>query len=164
MEFYTHSEMVADLEKINRSIAISGWKPNAILGISRGGLIPAVHLSHYWDVPLETCQVSLRDEKHIDRTNKLMPLTIFNLLEMSKNILVVDDICDSGKTFEYIYNYYAKFWCDNEYAKTLMFKHFKTAALIHNEGQNVFQTDYYGKKINKYEDDTWINFPWEFSY
>ena len=99
--------MVADLEKINRSIAISGWKPNAILGISRGGLIPAVHLSHYWDVPLETCQVSLRDEKHIDRTNKLMPLTIFNLLEMSKNILVVDDICDSGKTFEYIYNYYA---------------------------------------------------------
>ena len=50
---------------------------DAIIGIQRGGLIPAVLLSHKLNMPMHTVQFSLRDHKHV----------------------VVDDINDSGETF-----------------------------------------------------------------
>jgi hypoxanthine phosphoribosyltransferase len=50
-----------------------------IVGVPRGGLIPAVSLSHILDIPMTTIQ----DE------------AIF-----SSNVLFVDDVCHSGETFK----------------------------------------------------------------
>jgi len=49
--------------KLARDILISGWKPDYIIGITRGGCLPAVMLSHYLDVPMQTLKVSLRDHQ-----------------------------------------------------------------------------------------------------
>jgi hypoxanthine phosphoribosyltransferase len=59
--------------------------PKYITGLPRGGLIPAVLLSHMLDIPF----VSLENIKSIH----------------PKSVLIVDDIADSGKTLER-YNQY----------------------------------------------------------
>ena len=42
-------EMISDIAmKMHRD----NWKPDYIVGLTRGGLIPAVYLSHYLDVPM----------------------------------------------------------------------------------------------------------------
>ena len=40
--------------RIARDIAITNWRPDYVVGLTRGGLIPAVLLSHYFDVPMHT--------------------------------------------------------------------------------------------------------------
>ena len=46
-----HHKTESLVSKIAREIAIGDWKPDYIVGLTRGGLIPAVMLSHYLDVP-----------------------------------------------------------------------------------------------------------------
>ena len=130
--------MYNDLAKINREIALSRWTPELVVGINRGGLVPAVHISHYWDVEMVPVSLSLRDFKGR------------NLPELpNKNILIVDDIVDSGDTLLEIIKHYQNL-------------NIRTAALIYNEGQKCHSPTYYGKVINKFEKDVWITFPWEF--
>jgi len=57
----TNRELKKLVNKICRDIANSGWRPHYIVGISRGGLVPAVMISHYLNVPMKPLQVSLRD-------------------------------------------------------------------------------------------------------
>ena len=71
--FHQSCITLADIMVKNR------FKPHFIYGIPRGGLIPATIISHYLDIPL-----------------------ISTIDNYSKNILVVDEICESGKTIETI--------------------------------------------------------------
>ena len=116
----------------------SSFKPTHIVGIARGGLIPAVILSHSLNIPMEVIGVSFRDNKATHHT-KLKPIK-------DANYLIVDDINDSGTTFSVV---------------SQIFKNrrlnFTTAALI-NKKSSSFSVDFYGEMF--YYDD-WINFPWE---
>jgi hypoxanthine phosphoribosyltransferase len=38
--------------KLCRDIVLSGWRPDYIVGLTRGGLVPAVMISHYLNVPM----------------------------------------------------------------------------------------------------------------
>ena len=42
------------MNKIIREVNLYGFKPDMIVGVQRGGLIPAVQLSHYYEAPLQT--------------------------------------------------------------------------------------------------------------
>lgn len=68
-ELQEHVKLIAD------SVRTDGFKPTGIYGMPRGGLVPAVILSHELDVPL--------------------------LLAPCKGCLVVDDIADSGVTLQH---------------------------------------------------------------
>lgn len=74
---------------------------NRIIGLSRGGLLPAVILSHLLDVPMTAVAYSSQqgngDNKN--HTNALPEID-------ESNILVVDDIIDSGYTMKEIINHY----------------------------------------------------------
>ena len=78
---------------INRQLLHDKWIPEVILGISRGGLYQAVLLSQYLNRPLLPICYHTRDFSDI--VNTLIPSD----LSQYNNLLVVDDICDSGKTF-----------------------------------------------------------------
>ena len=43
--------------KICRDVSNSGWRPDYIVGITRGGLIPAVMISHYLGVQIGRAHV-----------------------------------------------------------------------------------------------------------
>jgi len=119
----------------NRS---SNFKPTHIVGIARGGLIPAVMLSHQLNLPMETLGVSFRDNKATHHT-KFKPID-------DARYLIVDDINDSGTTFKVVSDIFRN--------RRLVFA---TAALINKEKSD-FSVDFYGEMF--YYDD-WINFPWE---
>jgi len=116
----------------------SNFKPTHIVGIARGGLIPAVMLSHQLNLPMETLGVSFRDNKATHHT-KFKPVK-------DARYLIVDDINDSGTTFKVVSDIFKN--------RRLTFA---TAALVNKEKSD-FSVDFYGEMF--YYDD-WITFPWE---
>ena len=49
------------VESICKQIKKSNWRPSCVVGITRGGLLPAVMISHYFDVKMYSLDISLRD-------------------------------------------------------------------------------------------------------
>ena len=91
----TNNDFTALIAKLCRDITNSGWRPDYIVGITRGGLLPAVMISHYFNVRCETLKVTLRDGAEDEcESNLWMAEDAF----AGKNILIVDDINDTGAT------------------------------------------------------------------
>lgn len=182
-------EMTGLVNKIARDIHLSEWRPDYIVGLTRGGLIPAVMLSHYLDVPMWTLNVSLRDgdggesnlwmakdalgnETSIEVSDEEDIGSVLDaassLLEMPeapgyKNILIVDDINDTGATFNWIINDW-KSSClpDHPSWEHVWNMNVKFAVLVDNQSSNCeVAMDYSGMEVNKAEEDVWIDFPWE---
>lgn len=123
------------------------WSPDFIIGLSRGGTIPATIFSHMFSVPTRILQASFRDFPGQDD----MEVFFSWANTANKNVLVVDDINDTGKTLEYVKNTYNNWIIPGKV---------RFATLIHNYASN-FSVDYYGKMIDKSEHDVWVTFPWE---
>jgi len=90
-----------------------------IFAVLRGGLPIGTHLSNYLNIDLIT--------SHEDY-----------LKEDPKNILVVDDLCDSGKTFE-------------KYKKSIL-------ACLFIKPRRIITPDIY---IRELANNIWVVFPWE---
>lgn len=150
------------VNKICRDIVISDWRPDYIVGLSRGGLMPAVMISHYLNVPMRPLQVSLRDGG--DCVSDLgMAEDAFGHLGNLNNILIVDDINDTGATFNWI----MKDWpsgCfpDDPAWEEVWNDNVRFAVIVDNLSSKCeAPMDYVGKEINKAENDVWVDFPWE---
>jgi len=122
------------------------WKPDYIVGITRGGNVPATIMSNILDVPCEALKVSLRDDSRLQDD--------FWLKEhiTDKNILIVDDINDTGATFKWIW--------DN-WQLSLQEHNVKFATLTENLPSIFGQVSYYCHEVNKTEEDVWLVYPWE---
>ena len=59
--YYTDQHIKAFVQKIIFNMNTDGFKPDYVVGLTRGGLIPAVLLSEYTEIPMQTLKVSLRD-------------------------------------------------------------------------------------------------------
>lgn len=120
----------------------------AVMGLSRGGLIPGVIISHLMGIPMITVDYSSTkgEGDNKGKTNILPPLP-----EDVNNILVVDDICDSGHTMNEVIAYYNKTMVDD-------FVELDSAALYHKMG-SVHIPDFSWQSIPV--DAPWIIFPWE---
>ena len=95
---------------IVQQIYSSNWQPDYIVGITRGGLTPATMLSHYLKTTMYTLDVRLRDgtnpETNMQMARDAVGINISNfsyeeVIEPRK-ILIIDDINDSGATFNWI--------------------------------------------------------------
>ena len=141
--YFTNIQMRNALIQIEDQMVHSNWIPDIVLGINRGGCIPGVYLSHRLKRPHEVLDVRLRD--HTATPN----LDVLEKLAQKQNkILIIDDINDTGATFQYILDKFGKP------------KNIKFAAVINNKPSPV-QMDYRGYEINKDENPQWIVFPWE---
>jgi|LauGreDrversion4_2_1035121.scaffolds.fasta_scaffold761772_2 hypoxanthine phosphoribosyltransferase len=108
------------INRIIASINSSEIKINAVGGLPRGGLIPAVMLSHRLGIPFVS-------QAQIQTT--------------IGNILIVDDICDSGKTL-----------------KRFKFEENIYTATLHWKQSSEYQPNYFWEIA--YENE-WIVYPWE---
>jgi hypoxanthine phosphoribosyltransferase len=136
--------------KICRDIERSSWQPDRIVGIGRGGLTPAVLMSHWFGVPMVSLDVSLRDSG-MTQSNTWLPEDVM----AGVNTLIVDDINDSGATFAWIRNDWQLCASGIPWHHTVRF-----ASVVHNLA-SLQISDYSGMEINKTEDPCWIFFPWE---
>lgn len=169
-----YKECQSLVSKICRDVMLSGWRPDYIVGITRGGLTPAVLISQYLNVKMETLKVSLRDSDSAPERNLWMAEDAFGYngdtydgdpaaSTRGKNILIVDDINDSGATFNYIMEDWPSgcFPSDTRW-DTIWNNNVRFAVLVDNLSSKCnTKMDYVGFEINKAEKDVWIDFPWE---
>lgn len=154
------------VQNICRDMSLCTWRPDYVVGITRGGLLPAVMISHYFDVPMHTLKVSLRDDINCaGESNLWMAEDAFGYnMDNPKNILIVDDINDSGATLNWIMTDWRNScqpfdlkWEDYVWNSNVRF-----AVVIDNLASKCsVGMDYCGMEINKAENDVWIDFPYE---
>lgn len=146
--YYTNEDLLKGVNKIARQMVNQQLTPDIVVGVLRGGVIPAVYLSHWFSCPMMAIEWSTRD----NAVGQSIDDKIIQDVKMNKTVLIVDDICDSGLTLRQIYDYI------NERAYPEMLK---SAVLHYNIGQDVFEPDFYHLEINKVEDPRWVVYEWE---
>jgi hypoxanthine phosphoribosyltransferase len=128
-----------DINPIICSLAdkIKKYKPTMIAGIARGGLTPAVMLSHYLNIPMESILWQTRDGG-TKEDNEVVAAAI----GAGVPVVFIDDINDSGTTMTQIKDHYGNgiFVC------------------LVEKKQSEFTCDHAGMITDT---DRWINFPWE---
>jgi hypoxanthine phosphoribosyltransferase len=148
----------------------SNWRPDYIVGITRGGLTPATMLSHYLKTNMYTLDVRLRDGGDPE-TNMQMATDAVGIDSSSftyeevidpRNILIVDDINDSGATFNWIKQDWENAGIPGRVPwKSVWGSNVRFASLVNNEGSSFKNISYSSLIINKTESPSWIVFPWE---
>lgn len=144
----------------------SAWRTDYVIGISRGGLVPALLVSQYLNVPLHVLHVSLRDSNRTSESNLWMAEDAFGTMKQGrnkrKNILIVDDINDTGATFNWIKTDWRAGCFPNDEVTwgNIWEGNVRSAVLVENLDSS-FKTCYNAIEVNKAENDVWINFPWE---
>jgi uncharacterized protein len=157
--YYSWQDVEHQVQDILRQITNSNWRPDYVVGLTRGGLVPANLISQYLAVPMECLKVSLRDNASQSESNLWMAEDAYH----EKKILIVDDINDSGATLNWI----KKDWQSGCFPKDKQWKkvwgnNVRVATLVDNESSaSKLNVSYSAVDLNKAEEDSWIVFPWE---
>lgn len=141
---------------IIQQIARSAWRPDIIVGLSRGGLVPAVMLSHYYGAAMWPLKVSLRDDEHVQDSSWMAKLA-----HEGSHILIVDDINDTGATLQLIKDSWQNVVGNSVVWDVIWKTNVRVAVLVNNLSSQFDYTMHHGIEINKAEDDVWVVFPWE---
>lgn len=150
---YSYNDYIAGIKNIVSQIKAQTWEPDFIIGIARGGAIPAVHLSHQLKKPVSMLNWSSRDSLLVNGNESLT--WIADDINCGKRILLVDDIVDGGDTIRQVLDD----WQSHTRQK-LVTENIKIAALFYNEAQPT-EVDFFDRRINRDEDRRWVVFPWE---
>jgi len=116
-----------------------------IIGIGRGGLIPATMLAYKLNKKVLAFGVNTYNDQVQEDNYYLYQQP--KLLKSKSKYLVVDDICDSGNTF----NIFKKQYEHNELHT------FEYAALFAKD-KSSHMIDYYGLSVSE---GIWLDFAWE---
>ena len=149
--YYSQKQIRSFVLDLGRQIYQDNWKPDYLVGITRGGLTPALMISHYTGIPMYTLDVRLRDYEEDGSPpehNLWMSEDVHN---RNKKVLIVDDINDSGATFNWI----VKDW------ELTSESNVKFASIVDNLSSDFGGVNYHAVELNKAEDNVWIVFPWE---
>jgi hypoxanthine phosphoribosyltransferase len=158
--YVSWSDIQRQTQEIIRQMMLSNWRPDYVVGIARGGLVAANLISQYLNCPMETLQVRLRDgDENSSESNLWMAEDAY----IKKNILIVDDINDSGATINWIKKDWQSGCFPNDPTWEYTWgKNVRFAVLYDNESsQSELPVNYSAETINKFNDPQWVVFPWE---
>lgn len=141
--------------ELTQRIVESGWIPDLIVAIARGGLIPAGAISYAMEV--KACgTMNVEFYTGVGETLE-EPVLLPPLMDVSamdgKRVLVVDDVADSGKTLKMVMDLI------DEHGLSLdgetQVKVDARCAVIYKKPVSIIEPDYVWRDTDK-----WINFPW----
>lgn len=173
--YVSWNDVQRQVQELVRQMWMDAWTPDYIVGITRGGLVPANLISQYLDRPMYALQVRLRDGKDDDcESNLWMAEDAFGYHRtddlpgvsnghLRKKILIVDDINDSGATINWIrHDWQGSCLPDDPIWAQVWGQNVRIATLYDNETSDAELTvSYTAETVNKHNDPQWIVFPWE---
>lgn len=131
--------------KLAEQVMNSGIRFNVIVGVLRGGWIPARVLADLLNVS-EIGALEVKFYKGIEERRERPVITQPLILDVrDKNVLVVDDVCDTGKSLQMAVN-----------ALSLHGPKTIRTAVIYTKPWSTIEPDFYYGRSSK-----WIIFPWE---
>ena len=169
-----------DVENACTNIALQmykdNWRPDYIVGITKGGNVPATILCNMLGIRGEALKVSLRDDDMGPESNCWMAEDAFGYIYdeerteayqrsdvyKKKNILIVDDINDTGATFNWIKQDWQSSCLPNDPNwDTVWGQNVRFAVLTENLSSEFGGVTYSVHEVNKAEEDVWLVYPWE---
>jgi len=178
--YVTWHDVQRQTQEILRQMQKENWKPDYIVGVTRGGLTLSNLLSQYLDITMYTLDVRLRDGKHVPcESNTKLAEIAFGINNgtstgarwdagQRKKVLIVDDINDSGATINWIKSDWEntikeQIPDDIDYVWDTVWNNSTKFAVLYNNiaSESNLDPDYSAEEINKIEDPSWIVFPWE---
>jgi hypoxanthine phosphoribosyltransferase len=159
--YYNWEQIQGACIELARQLQHDNWRPDYIVGITRGGAIPAILLSQYLGIPMRPLQVSLRDGQGCV-SDLGMAEDAYGVDDTAaKNILVVDDINDQGFTIAWIKeDWPSGCFPDDAVWNSVWGNNVRFAVLTHNLASQA-DVDYSVWEVNKAEEDCWLVYPWE---
>lgn len=131
--------------ELAQAIADSGYEPDLILSIARGGLFVAGALGYALDVKnLHVMNVEFYTgvDERLDLPVMLPPVP--NAVDLTgAHVLVADDVADTGATLKLVRDF-----CVDHVAEV-------RCAVIYEKPQSEIKCEYVWRRTDK-----WINFPW----
>jgi hypoxanthine phosphoribosyltransferase len=152
---YSHNDFLEGINDIVKQIEQSEFKPDIIVGIVRGGSVPAVYLSHRLKVPVQMVHWNTRDSsKWGNESNCWIPEQI---MDDGLKVLLVDDIVDGGDTIRELL---ADWQTSVAGMGNLPVDNIQISCMIYNTAQSI-QPHFFHQTIDRNEDQRWVIFPWE---
>jgi hypoxanthine phosphoribosyltransferase len=145
---FTHAEMVEGIQSIAGAMDAESWRPSLLVGVGRGGLTPAVYLSHRVGLQL----VSIDHSAKIDQFGQQLVSVLAERTRGGDRLLFVEDINDSGRTIGEIRNALATEGADMALVRF--------AVLLDNI-RSAQRVDYRFREIDRAVTKDWFIFPWE---
>lgn len=141
----TWDEVYVMMIELARQIKSSGYSPQVIVGVSRGGWPPARVMSDLLENP-NLANMKVEFYKNIGVTAQRPKITQPVTSEViGKRVLVVDDVADSGQSLRIAHRHLRQ-----KGAQEIRF------CTIYLKPKSIFKPNHYAKTTSK-----WIIFPWE---
>jgi hypoxanthine phosphoribosyltransferase len=148
LHYIAYDAFLADVRAVAQKVDSGGWAPDFIIGIGRGGLVPAVYISHQLQLPMLSIDHSSKVPGFADE----LLGKVATKSAAGTRLLFVDDINDSGGTIAYIRSLLADSGGNSD---NLRF------AVMFNNSRSQARVDYWSKMIDRETDKRWFVFPWE---
>ena len=145
-EILTWNDFGRSAREIAQKIVDDDWRPDLVVAVARGGLLPAGAVSYALGIK---AMGTMNVEFYTDVNETLdEPLLLDPIMDTSDlpgmKILVVDDVADSGKTLAKVMDMLREF--DGAEVRS---------AVIYHKPRSIVVPDYVFKQT-----DDWIVFPW----
>ena len=140
----TWDEVQRLTELVAENVNTSGFKPDLVVAISRGGFDPARIICDQLDVR-RLASVQIESYEGLNKSKEPVVVLPVNADPMGKRVLIVDDVADSGSSLRKA----------KEYILALGASEVRIATL-HIKPWSKFYPDYFAESV-----DAWVVYPWE---
>ena len=126
----------------------SGWRPDVVVAVARGGFVPARLICDFLDV---TDLLSVQSQHWVEAARAAQKAILkypYRVDMEGKRVLIVDDIVDTGDTLLLARDFVEREWRPAEV---------RTAAMQWISSVAKFKPDYYYLEVREW---VWFQYPW----